>query len=55
MTENSSDYSDAIREYVETELDSSFEFDRLSPDEDDPLYDEGRIVIDDSDDSTSSE
>lgn len=48
MTTDSSDYSDAIREYVETELESSFEFDRLSTDEDDPLYDEERIVIDDS-------
>ncbi|WP_281275391.1 hypothetical protein [Halorussus ruber] len=35
MTTDSSDYSDAVREYVEIELESSFEFDRLSPDEDD--------------------
>jgi len=48
MTTDSSDYSDAVREYVEIELESSFEFDRLSPDEDDPLYDEGRIVVDDT-------
>lgn len=48
MTTNSSDYSAAIEEYVEAELESSFEFDRLRPDEDDPLYDEVRIVIDDS-------
>ncbi|WP_162224122.1 hypothetical protein [Halorussus salinus] len=48
MTTDSSDYSDAIQEYVEIELESSFEFDRLSPDEEDPLYDEERVGGDDS-------
>lgn len=48
MTKDSSDYSDALQEYVDAELDSSFEFERLSPDEDDPLYDDGRIVVEDS-------
>ncbi|WP_157971767.1 hypothetical protein [Halorussus litoreus] len=46
---NSSDHSEAVQEYIDIELESSFEFEeRLSPDEDDPLFDEGRIVIDDS-------
>lgn len=55
MTTDSSGHSEAVQEYIDALPESDFEFDRLSPDEDDPLYDEGRIVIDDSDDSTSSE
>lgn len=46
---NSSEHSRAVQEYVDIELDDTFEFeDRLSPDEDDPLYDAERITLDDS-------
>lgn len=53
MTTNSSEHSRAVEEYVAIELDDSFEFeDRLSPNEDDPIYDAERVVLDDSEDET---
>jgi hypothetical protein len=48
MTENSSDHSEAVQRYIDATPESTFEFDRLSPDEDDPFYDDGRIKLDDS-------
>ena len=48
MTKDSSDYSEAVQEYIDATPESTFEFDRLSPDEDDPLFDAERIALDDS-------
>ena len=49
MTKDSSDHSEAVQRYIDIELESTFEFEeRLSPDEDDPLFDSERIALDDS-------
>jgi hypothetical protein len=45
---NSSDHSEAVQRYIDAMPESDFEFDRLSPDEDDPLFDSERIELDDS-------
>lgn len=45
---NSSDHSEAVQEYIDSTPDCTFEFDRLTPDDDDPLFDAARIAVDDS-------
>lgn len=45
---NASDHSEAVQRYIDATPESTFEFDRLDPAEDDPLYDGGRLVVDDS-------
>lgn len=48
MTSNSADHSEAVQKYIDAETEGTFEFDRLSPDEDDPLFDSPRVELDDS-------
>jgi hypothetical protein len=48
MTENSSDHSEAVQRYIDATPESTFEFDRRSTDEDDPLFNGERIALDDS-------
>lgn len=53
MATYSSEHSQAAQDYIDIELEEPFEFeDRLSPDEDDPLYDTARMELDDSDDDS---
>lgn len=49
MATHSHEPSQAAQAYIDIELEEPFEFeDRLSPDEDDPLYDTERMELDDS-------
>ncbi|USZ69553.1 hypothetical protein NGM10_07425 [Halorussus salilacus] len=48
MTENSSDHSEAVRKYIDSTPESTFEFDRLGSDEEGLRYDSERIGTDES-------
>lgn len=51
MATDSANHSQAVQDYIKTEVEETFEFEhRLSPDEDDPLYDSERMELDDADD-----
>lgn len=43
---DSSNYSEAVQRYIDTTPESTFEFDRLDPDEDDPLFDSEHVELD---------
>lgn len=48
MTEDASDHSEAVQKYIDATPESTFEFDRLEPEDDDSLYDSERTVVDES-------
>lgn len=49
MATNTNDHSEPVQNYIDIELEDSFEFEnRLSPDEDDALYDSKRLEVDNS-------